>query len=294
MTDNKEVALWYARRKWPIFPCWWVTGEGGCGCGDEGCKDAGKHPISEFAPQGFKNATTAEGKVGWWWTKYPNANIATPACLRIDVDNKRGGMQAWEDILAENGGEIDTVIAETGSGGLHYYFRPHPQVNSNRTGSLPDDIDVRGHMTGYTLLPPSNHVKGEYVWIESPAEAEIAELPQFLVDLLMVDSVEFNRGVSKPAELEKFDLSGLAVAVIIGDRSRIDQGIITALIRAGATDDEIFDVFEQYDVSGKFAEKGNQGGKYLSYSIGKAREYWAKRESSNVSIPRRAKRKIVS
>lgn len=61
------------------------------------------------------------------------------------------------------------------------------------------------------------------------------------------------------------------------DRSQVDQGIITALVVAGASNDEIKAVYDHYPIgqNGKYGEKGRHAKDYLALSIAKARQYVA-------------------
>ncbi len=66
-----------------------------------------------------------------------------------------------------------------------------------------------------------------------------------------------------------------------GGRSEADQAVITALVRAGASDDEIKAIFVNYPIGrdGKMADKGAHALQYLATSIGHARSWWqTKRE----------------
>ncbi len=89
--DLLQAALDYARRGWPVFPCYWIEG-GKCSCGKPDCGPAGKHPLT---PDGFKGATTDELLIKAWWKKWPQANIAIPTgavsgIAVVDVDDKAG------------------------------------------------------------------------------------------------------------------------------------------------------------------------------------------------------------
>jgi hypothetical protein len=69
------------------------------------------------------------------------------------------------------------------SRGYHYYFRhPGPSIR-NGVGLLPG-IDVRAD-GGYVVAPPSIHPDGwRYVWVISPGEAALADMPAWLLDLI--------------------------------------------------------------------------------------------------------------
>src|ERR1035437_1936614 len=97
--DLKKVALWYAKNGFPVFPIHSAPG-GICSCGDPSHsptgKDpgkAGKHPRTTH---GFIDATTDQGQIEIWWTKWPDSNIAIPTgkktgTLVVDIDPRNDG-----------------------------------------------------------------------------------------------------------------------------------------------------------------------------------------------------------
>ena len=83
-----------------------------------------------------------------------------------------------------------TIVAKSGSGGTHYYFKlPPGKIFKNSAGEIGDKIDVRAE-GGLIVLPPSIHKTGnKYKWAEgcSPEEIgveNIAEIPKWLLDRL--------------------------------------------------------------------------------------------------------------
>lgn len=281
MHKRHRAARWYAKRGWRVFPCWPLR-DGACACGVPDCGSAGKHPVELVVGNWKQSATTDLDRIDYWWGKVPDANVATCSWLRVDVDTKHDGKAHWRD-LVESNDRLNTVHCMTPSGGDHFYFKPPDGLSiGNGTGDLPTGIDVRGHNSGYTLLPPSNHVHGTYEWELSgrPDEVAISDAPDWLIELLMTDEatlsdVSFADDLPSPS-LDTWDLSQLVEACILADRSRVDQAIITALVFAGASDDEIRAVFRHYDTTGKYAEKGRTRDKYLAHSIAKARSYAAR------------------
>lgn len=280
MNSTRSAALWYAGEGWPILPIWPIR-DGKCLCGKDDCERPGKHPMSRFAKNGFKNATLNAAIINKWWDHFPDANLATCKWFRIDVDTKENGLDNWRELIYGHD-PFESMVVKTPSGGLHYYFQfTKTHGNSNQEGDLPPGIDVRGNMAGYTLLPPSNHLDGRYEWSERhPRNLPILPAPQWLYDLVgpdkkAVDGVEFGDEIEKP-DLNDYEVSGVVRGCISGDRSRIDQGVITSLVRAGATDNEILGFYKHYPIGtdGKYAEKSNaQGDKYLALSIAKARNW---------------------
>lgn len=284
MKSTRKAALWYSSQGWPIIPIWPLR-DGVCLCGSKAeCESPGKHPIERFiGGRKVWGATTNQEQLNKWWNHIPDANLATPRWLRIDVDTKDNGVDNWRELLYNNGG-IDGIVCLTPSGGQHYYFQStKTHGNTNQEGDLPPGIDVRGNSSGYTLLPPSNHLNGRYKWGEKhPSKHPIPMPPDWLLDIIGPDErpevCNFSGDLDKP-DLSQWSLSGLVVGCITQDRSRIDQSVITSLARAGANDDEIRAIFKHYEIGteGKYGEKnGSQPDKYLALSIAKARKWLAK------------------
>ncbi|MDD5054724.1 MAG: bifunctional DNA primase/polymerase [Candidatus Peribacteraceae bacterium] len=74
-----------------------------------------------------------------------------------------------------------TVVAVSGGGGRHIYFK-HPGFEvSNMTKMDGVPMDIRGD-GGYIILPPSLHASGNhYLWATGPGDVEIAEMPTWLL-----------------------------------------------------------------------------------------------------------------
>jgi hypothetical protein len=155
----RDSALWWVRQGVPVFPVFEPVERGGvlvCSCGEE-CASPAKHPRTA---DGFKSATLDEQQVAEWWTRWPDANIATPTGKVfdvIDVDD----LAAFEAVVAEVGrpktvGELRTGRAE---GGRHYLVAPPGQKILQGGRTAPAGIDVKGE-GGYIVLPPSRHVSG--------------------------------------------------------------------------------------------------------------------------------------
>lgn len=176
MTEIKERtildwALDYAARGWHVFPLHSVRvdeeGKAHCSCGVAECPDAGKHPRGR---RGVKEATNDIDKIREWfdWNAPPsNIGIATgksSGLTVIDVDTGPGkdGAASWAELIAE-GGEPDTLCAETGSGGMHLLFKYNSGLKT-AANVLGKAIDVRND-GGYIVAAPSGHKSGgRYSW----------------------------------------------------------------------------------------------------------------------------------
>jgi hypothetical protein len=159
-----ESALDYAERGLAVFPC----------------VPRDKQPLTKH---GCKDATTDAEQIRDWWTKTPNANIGiacgkTSGVYVVDVDVK-GDIDGRKS-LKEFPPLPPTVIAETGGGGLHAFYKTeNPPVNKN---AFRPGVDLRGEGY-YVIAPPSIHPSGQqYRWSPgySPWECTFAEYPSFL------------------------------------------------------------------------------------------------------------------
>ncbi len=185
-----EAAIAYARRGYPVFALHSIR-DGHCTCGAADCGSPGKHPLGGLVPHGLLGASTDEEAIRSWWAERPEANVGICAgegsgTVVIDVDVKAGGEETLRALEASHGPLPDTLTARTGSGGRHVFFQ-HPGWkvrNSVGQAGLGRGLDVRGD-GGYVVAPPSRHIRGTYEWVN--ADAEIAPLPGWLVDLLRAD-----------------------------------------------------------------------------------------------------------
>ncbi|HPO10222.1 MAG TPA: bifunctional DNA primase/polymerase, partial [bacterium] len=172
-TDARPVltaALGYAAKGWSVMPL------------------NGKVPVTKH---GFKDATTDPDGIKTWWADCPNANVGIVTGKRsglivLDIDPRHGGDESLREIMEECGSFSETVVCETGGGGLHFYFRCSEEDMRGRTGILPG-IDVKAE-GGYVVAPPSIHPETQeaYRWKEGqgPDAVPVADVPPCLMDLI--------------------------------------------------------------------------------------------------------------
>jgi len=172
MTTRLNAALGYARLEWPVF------------------KLNGKVPPA--GSKGFQDATTDMRHVRAWWRKdKANIGIATGAAnlLVLDIDPDHGGEKSLRELERRHGKLPKTVEVRTGGGGRHIYFRNVADIGSS-AGRIGKGLDTRGH-GGYVVAPPSVHKSGNsYEWINSPEDTEVADPPDWLIDLCERDTQE--------------------------------------------------------------------------------------------------------
>ena len=293
--NMKKAALWYARHGWYVVPLHEPLFENGrlvgCSCEewkranvdpDYVCRSAGKHPRMND----WENLSTVDlRQVEKWWSAWPNANIGIAAgksgLIVLDSD-------LYKTAAPLPNNQAETVTNLSGGGGEHLVYA-HPvdteKLGNSKTG-LPDYIDVRG-WGGQFVAPPSLHPSGNrYEWEAGygPHEISPAALPDDIKRVLVEASershvVAVELGELEPVDVNDVETTNLVKALLSGDRSRIDECVITSLVRAGLTDGQIAYLFTQNAPTDKFSEKNGHGRQYLSMSIGKARAWLAQQEA---------------
>lgn len=270
--DMLHAALWYARRGLSIFPL----------------KPGTKAPATA---KGVYAATCDEAVIRAWWAENPAYGIGwhpgADGCLAVDLDSYKD-KYAGGELLRD--ADLETVVTVTGSGGRHVWYRvPAGLVYGNRNRGLPAGIDIKS-TGGYVVLPPSLHPNGtRYTFApghELGGAHPVAPLPAALGVLLDAaargdaDPIELPPDDGTCPDLARWDLPAPILAAIHtptakGGRSEIDFAICVALVRAGATDADIAQVFRHYPTSGKYAQRRGGGilaaENYLARTIGNAR-----------------------
>lgn len=166
-----EAALAYAAAGWPVLP---VAAHG-------------KQPL---ARHGVHDASVDAAQIRRWWRRWPDAGVGIATGARsglaiVDVDVKAGGRESLAGLRAGRTLPF-TLLAHTGGGGLHLYYRQPEGVRvPNTVGRLPNvdgplpGIDLRGD-GGYVVAPPSVHASGRpYRWASRQPD-EPAPLPRWL------------------------------------------------------------------------------------------------------------------
>ena len=264
-------ALAYVARGWWVLPLHSMRG-GACSCGH--ANDAqingrrhtpGKHPRT---PNGLKDASNDPTVVLAWLAQWPDMNvgIATgPSGLYVlDVDPGKGGTDSLNKLLGKVGEQVmQTVLVQTGSGGLHVYWLRPPELDEHNTASLlGPGLDSRG-IGGYVVAPPSNHVSGgTYSWAtgKSPDEIALLAMPEAIVRELEVarngkkrstGMVPHNIGERIPKG--RRDSTLLSLASSLRARGVPQAAIETTLIDVNrklcdppATEDSVLDVARRY------------------------------------------------
>ena len=180
-----DAALLYASLGWRVFPL----------------KPKKK---DEYLVKSWKeDASNDEATVREWWTKHPNANIGlctgNGLCV-IDVDDKPDkhpvlGSDMLRDWEMEHGDISETVCAQSGTGGMHYYF---DVGDTHISGCQSDTIFIDLRCDGnYIVAPPSIHpdTGKPYTWDISPEDMLPAKANK--TDKACIDWIYNNRRGAK-------------------------------------------------------------------------------------------------
>lgn len=175
-----EWAQRYIELGWAVFPLHSIDANGCCTCGRRDCSDAGKHPRVQ---RGLKEASKSAEQVATWFgpgAPLSNIGLVTGAesgitVLDIDIGDGKLGAETWAELVKE-AGEPVTLMARTGSGGLHAVFKYNAAMRT-AANVLGPGVDCRND-GGYIVAPPSRHRSGgTYSWLN---QEPLADLPRHL------------------------------------------------------------------------------------------------------------------
>ena len=169
-----EVAADYARHGFRVHPL--------------KTRDKGTVNWEGMTEHGCLDATTDLDTIKKWWEYRPDANVGIATGKEsgvwvLDVDGDEG-FQSLNELVKTHGAMPRTVTCNTGSGGLHYYYR-HPGWRIGNSRRKMPGLDTRGD-GGYVVAPPSIHPNGNaYQWQDghAPGEVEVAEAPPWLLKI---------------------------------------------------------------------------------------------------------------
>ncbi len=248
--STRDAALYYARRGWHVIPLNWLTDDGACSCGNPDCRSQGKHPFSTLAPHGSQDSTTHLPTIRRWYKQYPRLNIGirtgeVSGLVVVDLDGD-DGLISWAEYDREEHRHQPTLLAVTGSGGLHFYFQ-HPSFQvANSASKIGKGIDIRGE-NGYIVAPPSTHKSGgQYQWdgAANPENATLSPLPGWLLPRLVPPTRAPRR--SAPTEVT---LPGEIPPITEGQRNVSMASIAGRLRRAGADEQHIADYLARLNMA---------------------------------------------
>lgn len=194
-TTLGEFALRYAALGWPCFPLRYKAPNT-----QHGVKDASL----DARVLGFRfSDPTATGigiAVGFAVPGMPGYH-----CEVLDVDPRNGGHLTLEELVAKHGALPDTIVAQTGGGGWHYFLAV---PDGQRLRHIGRGIDIK-RQGGYVAVEPSLHPSGNtYVFVieSSPFEgAPMAAAPEWLLETATAEIITLGiagRGYLAPERIE--------------------------------------------------------------------------------------------
>jgi len=152
-----------------------------------------------------------------WVNKYPNCgwalSLAKSGLWAVDVDTRHSGMEVWTGLI-ETHGEIETLVQETGSKGLHYIFKHDGKMKLK--GKIRRGIDIKHN--GYVILYPTVNAAGnQYVWKGFKTRKAI-KAPTWVIDLCEKIANE------KPKESLNFKLGNDYLKKLVEELKKFDLG----------------------------------------------------------------------
>ena len=103
----------------------------------------------------------------------------------VDIDVKDGGLERWQQLVAEHG-EWRTATVRSARGGFHKYaFFGGPAATlkqRTKVGEGGAGIDIR-NVNGYLVAPPSALPEaGTYVWVGGEGPGDVTEMPAWVFE----------------------------------------------------------------------------------------------------------------
>lgn len=194
------------------------------------CNPKNKAPLTAH---GKDDGSTDLDQIDAWWRQWPNAlvGVAAPAnvvILDLDVPGAAhkklaaDGVATFRALAGHDPRTAPTVVAETGSGGLHvWYTLPDDLANlpATKAGAAPGwgnrescfkdiaeanggatGINIRGTGKGYVIAPPSIHpdTGRPYRWLTTPpSDMRPAPAPDWLTSRMRAVVAEEQRAAEQ-------------------------------------------------------------------------------------------------
>lgn len=198
-TNMRKAALQYVRMGLPIIPLCPPDHSGVGQKHRQECKAPGKAPVlANWTHRGLPEVEEVEA----WFNRNPNYNLGLILgdtgeynLVGIDIDGSSG-----ERLLEDHAKGVLPPTWEfvTGKGRRLIYMLPEG-APSKKQAVKGDDGELAFLATGQqTVMPPSIHQNGsKYEWVSSPEDIEIADAPQWLLNIILVQE-EVSDGVPGP------------------------------------------------------------------------------------------------
>lgn len=145
-----------------------------------------------------------------WARRWPEATNTGLLCggdlLVIDADN--AAIVRYLDTI----GLPMTPVVET-SRGRHYYFKRPAWLTSSQTGEGAPLPGLDAKATGYVVAPGSLHPSGAEYRALVPLDTPLAELPEWLADMLRRNTAPTPNAITPPLTASATDTSNLLAAI---------------------------------------------------------------------------------
>jgi hypothetical protein len=181
-----DQAKQYISLGWEVLPIHRPL-NGKCSCDKEECSSSGKHLACKH---GFKDASK-ELKTCTSWFEKDNRNIGIKTgketgLLVLVIDPSNDGNRTLDALEEQHGRLPETLVAETGGGGLHYYFNYPKDTNIKSRSNVYPGIDIKAD-SGYVVAEPSIHSSGQpYLFIDTEEVRKdlLLDAPNWLLETI--------------------------------------------------------------------------------------------------------------
>ncbi len=117
----------------------------------------------------------------------------------VDVDVAKGGLDFWNELVAEHG-IPETFTVETGNGGRHYYFQYDDRTSTlrNATGAIKKkgiDLKTTGGQVVWvgSIHPETGRMYDIIDGTDEQGNVTIAPMPDWLFNLLQANQTELDK-----------------------------------------------------------------------------------------------------
>lgn len=123
----------------------------------------------------------------------------------VDIDNKDNGVETWNKWIEENGEPI-TPTQKTPSGGLHYFFKYTPIIQSKIIKLKVDDVSVGIDILtngSYVVVEPSKIDGKKYKFVRN-LDTKLMDIPEWLLQkIIFQQKIKITKSKNNKQEIEE-------------------------------------------------------------------------------------------
>jgi len=230
---------------YPIFGLHGIKPDGSCGCENQRCQSAGKHPVLkqwQHSPLWSEEQLEVMHETGQLATGY---GVLCNGLIVIDIDPRNGGNRSFKK-LAHIAEQCQFVVA-TGGGGKHLYFKAPDGVAL--VSHLADYKGIDFKSNGYVVGPGSIHASGKKYEVLFGSPHDITEAPEELIELLR--KPETNRAEYNGFNVDFKDSDIVDMLDHLDPNMQYDQWIRVGMSVHDATGGAGFDLWDLWSSKGK-------------------------------------------